>query len=156
VTRSRGLFASGVTAVVAGGLMFAATCTSPGDSCRSDSDCRGDLVCARPAVDGGPAETGACTHKAAGPGEFCRVVDDCAEGLFCSNELPSPVKRLDGSCVPLREDGQRCANADQCRAPLDCLLTAEEDGTCGAPPTSDASAEAGVDSDAGTDANTGG
>ena len=92
-------FASVAIALVAGGLLFAATCTSPGDSCRSDSDCGGDLVCAKPEVDGGPAETGVCTHKAAGPGEFCRATDDCADGLVCSNELPSLIKRLDGTCV---------------------------------------------------------
>jgi hypothetical protein len=124
--------------VVAGGLLFAATCTSPGDSCRSDSDCGGDLVCAKPEVDGGPAETGACTHEPAKPDQFCRGADDCADGLLCSNELPSPTKRLDGTCIPLRDDGQTCAGASQCRAPLDCLLTAEQDGICGAPPTTDA------------------
>lgn len=141
--RAGGLCASGVIAVVAGGLLFAATCTSPGDSCRADSDCGGELVCAKPEVDGGPAETGVCTHKAGKPRAFCRVADDCAGGLFCSNELPSPIKRLDGSCIPLREDGQTCASASQCQAPLDCLLTAERDGICGVPPTSDAATDGG-------------
>ena len=144
-SRSTACFTSGAIALVAAALLLAATtCASPGDSCRSDNDCGGNLVCARPEVDGGPTETGACTHKPAGPGAFCRAADDCADGLLCSNELPSLIKRLDGSCVSPREDGQSCASADQCRAPLDCLLTADEGGTCGAPPTADAASDTAV------------
>jgi hypothetical protein len=110
--------------------MLVATCSSPGDSCQSDGDCSGDLVCAKPEVDGVQASTGVCTHRAAGQGEFCRVADDCAGGLFCSNELPSPSKRLDGTCIPLREDGDICANAEQCRPPLDCALAGDQQGIC--------------------------
>jgi hypothetical protein len=144
VRRPGAVFASTLIALVTGGLLLA-TCSSPGDSCQSDSDCGGDLICAKPDVDGGPAESGACTHKAAGPGELCRVADDCAGGLFCSNELPSAVKRLDGNCIPPRDEGQSCANNDQCNPPLECLLTAEGDGTCDAPPVSDAGADAETD-----------
>ena len=149
--RPLAFLAFGAMASVAGGLLFA-TCTSPGDTCRSDSDCGGDLICARPEVDGGPAETGACTHRASGPGGFCRVADDCASDLFCSNELPSPTKRLDGSCIPLRVNGETCANTDQCGPPFECLLTADEDGTCGAPPMSDAGTDDAVADDAASDA----
>jgi hypothetical protein len=126
-------------------LALFAACSSPGKSCRVDGDCGGDLICAKPEVDGGPADTGVCTHRAAGVGGFCRAADDCAGGLICSNELPSPTKRLDGTCIPLRETGETCANADQCNPPLDCLLTGPDDGTCGAAPVPDAGADGGDD-----------
>jgi hypothetical protein len=150
VRRSIVTLAFGAITLVAGGLLFA-TCTSPGDACRSDGDCGGDLVCAKPEVDGGPAEMGACSHRASGSGGFCRVVDDCADGLFCSNELPSPTKRLDGSCIPLRAEGETCASSDQCGPPLECMLTADESGTCGAPLASDAGTGDAGNDDAGSD-----
>ena len=134
----------GALVLLAGGLLLAA-CSSPGKMCRTDSDCGGDLICAKPEVDGGPAETGVCTHRQADAGEFCRVVDDCAGGLFCSNELPSPIKRLDGTCIPIRGLGETCANTDQCDPPLECELTATDDGTCQPPPPDP---DAGPDPDA--------
>jgi hypothetical protein len=145
-------FALGV--VGAASALLLAMCSSPGDACRSDSDCGGDLICAKPEVDGGPAESGACTHHPAGPGAFCRVGDDCARGLFCSNELPSPTKRLDGNCIPLRALGETCANPEQCSPPLDCASTAPDDGTCQPVPDADAGADAdaATDPDAGADA----
>jgi hypothetical protein len=85
-------------------LACVTSCTSPGDLCSTDGDCRSGLVCARPVVDGGPAAAGVCTHAASGPGGFCRESGDCAAGLQCSNELSSPVKLRDGQCVPVPPD----------------------------------------------------
>jgi hypothetical protein len=116
--------------VVALGWLWAGSCSSPGDSCRSDGDCGARLVCVKPEVDGGPAPSGVCTHPGSGPGDFCRAGADCADGLICSNELPAATSRFDGVCIPLREQGESCAAASNCRPPLECGAA----GTCDLPP----------------------
>lgn len=116
--------------IFAAAVTMSPACSSPGDRCLSEDDCGGNLVCVKFEVDGGQSPSGICTHPGAGLNGYCRVADDCVAALFCSNELPSPSQRRDGVCIPLRIEGESCADSGNCQSPLECAPTDAGSGTC--------------------------
>jgi hypothetical protein len=134
-------------------LAVAACGPSPGAPCTNDSACGEGLRCARPVVDGAPADNGVCSPTLLGENAPCSVTAECAKGLFCSNDIPADVKRRHGTCIPGRSDGAGCFRDNNCAAGLVCLKADDEDtGVCGPkPPPPDAGADE-VEVDAGVDA----